>query len=477
MKFKVLLVCLLLAFQTFSNKAKYIFLFIGDGMGMPQVASSEILESALKGGEPDAQRTLSFTKFPAQGITTTHDSSSFIPDSASTGTSIATGNKTLDGVIAMDTTKTIKYKSLAKMAKEQGMKVGIVSSVSINHATPAVFYANVPSRGMYYEIGLQLAESNFDYFAGGSAVDPDGKNSKLENKPGNLFSYARKNGYVVTNTVSAFNKLSKKNNQKVWAITEAPADGESMLYEIDRKSNQLSLADFTKKGIELLENPDGFFMMVEGGKIDWAGHANDAMALIKDIHAFDDSIKEALEFARKYPEETLIVVTGDHETGGMTIGFAGTKYTSFYEKLQNQRVSYVKFNEMLKEFFNKNPKAKFEQVMPLITDNFGLTDKESTNGLQLSAYEMKLLKEAFEEQLKAKAQRSKDEESYLSYGGYEPLTVKITHILNRKAGIGWTTYSHTGVPVQTYAYGVSNELFNGYYDNTVLHRKLASLIW
>jgi len=456
---------------------KYVFVFIGDGMALPQVGSAEIYQGALNGGEfPDAPRALSFTKFPVQGIVTTHDSSSFIPDSASTGTSIATGHKTLAGVISMDEKKEIPYKSIAKLAKEKGKKVGVVSSVSIDHATPAVFYANVPSRGMYYEIGLQLAESDFDYFGGGSLADPDGKKSKMENKPGNVFDYAKQKGYNVVNSVADFNALQPAEGQKVWAVTEAPADGSALLYEIDRQPGQLSLADFTQKGIELLDNPNGFFMAVESGKIDWACHANDAMAAIKDVFAFNDAIQKAIDFANKHPEDTLIIVTGDHETGGMAIGFSGTKYGSFFEKLQYQKMSYVKFDEVLKKELTDNSNLTFETILKLTEENFGLTKNETETGLKLSDYELSLLEEAFKQTKTPKAERNMDDAYYLAYGSYEPYTVKVTHILNQKAGIGWTTYSHTGTPVPIYAYGVGSSDFTGYYDNTEINKKLVALL-
>jgi len=408
-------------------------------------------------------------------MTTTHDASSFITDSASAGTAIAGGHKTLTGVIMMDVEKKIKYTSIAERVKAKGMKVGIVSSVSIEHATPAVFYSKVPSRSMMYEIALQLADSGFDYFGGGSVTDPDGKKSKMENKPGNVYDYAKAKGYRITKTKDDFQKLHKGEN-KVWAITESPADADSMQYEIDRSQNTLSLADFTRKGIDLLDNPKGFFMMVEGGKIDWACHANDAMSAIRDVFSFDEAIGSALEFAKKHPDETLIVVTGDHECGGMTVGYAGTKYDTFYTKLQNQNISFIKFDDKINRMIKDNKDLTFEQTLPLITASFGLASKGDKSGMDLTPYEIGQLKAAFAETMKNKKERNTSDEAYLLYGEYEPLSVTITHILNRKAGISWTSYSHTGVPVVTYAQGAGENLFNGYYDNTDLYYKLASII-
>ncbi|MBN2547315.1 MAG: alkaline phosphatase [Spirochaetes bacterium] len=455
---------------------KYVFLFIGDGMALPQVSSAEIYASALKNNKyPETPRYLSFTKFEAQGFTTTHDASSFITDSASAGTAIACGYKTLNGVISMDIGKKIKYKTIAEELKEKGMKVGIVTSVSIDHATPAVFYAKVPSRSMMYEIALQLAESGFDYFGGGSVIDPDGKKSKMDNKPGNVFDYAKSKGYKITKTKEEFMKL-KSGSGKVWAVTEMPADAQSMLYEVDRSKDVLSLADFTAKGIELLDNPKGFFMMVEGGKIDWACHANDGLSAIIDVYAFDDAVKIAVEFAQKHPKETLIIVTGDHECGGMTVGFAGTKYDTAFQKLQKQKISYVKFEEKINELKKEKPDLKLDEIKDIITEYFGLTFKGDKSDMDLTEYEIKLLQDAFDETIKDKKERSKSSESYIAYGEYDPLTVTITHVLNRKAGIGWTTYSHTGTPVPTYAKGVGAGVFDGYYDNTDIYKKIVLIL-
>ena len=457
--------------------AKYIFVFIGDGMGLPQVSSAEIYAGAKDSSRIDAPRSLTFTQFPAQGLTTTHDASSFITDSASAGTAIATGHKTLNGVICMDPeTKTVPYESIAKQAGKAGMKVGVITSVSLDHATPATFYANVPSRKLMYEISLQMVDSGFDYFAGGQITDPDGKKSKMTDKPGNVWDYAKKNGYTVTMTKNDFTKL-KPGTGKVIALTEAPADAAAMLYEIDRPEDVLSLADFTKKGIDLMQdNPKGFFLMVEGGKIDWACHANDGISSIKDVYAFDESIRAAMDFYEKHPNETLIIVTGDHECGGMTIGFSGTKYDTFFTKLDRQKMSFIMFDEKFAEMKKNNPGLKFSQVMPLITGNFGLYPPGSGTDNDMTDYEYKLLEEAFNESMKPDDAKSKSEEAYIKYGGYEPLSVTLTHILNQKAGIGWTTYSHTGVPVPTYAVGVGQDLFNGFYDNTDIYKKIYSIM-
>lgn len=257
-----------------------------------------------------------------------------------------------------------------------------------------------------------------------------------------------------------------------------------MYYDLDADAESLRLKDFVEKGIDVLENEKGFFMMVEGGKIDWAGHANDAMANIQDVLALDEAVGVAVDFAKLHPEETLILVTGDHETGGMSIGQATTGYNTAFDILEKQEMSFTAFNEALSVYKESvdTKEAKLEDVMGLIEDNFGLISQQNPLATQstyanlvLTDYEMKKLKVAFVETMKAKEERITDEAANLLYGGYEPLTVTLTHILNSKAGIGWTSYAHTGVPVPVYAMGQGETLFDGAYDNTDLFNKLASL--
>ncbi len=162
------------AFAQKVEKAKYVFVFIGDGMSMAQVSAAEVYSKSMADKTPGFTK-LGFTQFPAQGLTMTYDATSIITDSASAGTAIATGNKTASGVINMDPGKTIKFKTVAEYAKELGWKVGIVSNVSLDHATPAAFYAKVPSRGDMYDISVQLSASGFDYFGGGGLAQPKGK--------------------------------------------------------------------------------------------------------------------------------------------------------------------------------------------------------------------------------------------------------------------------------------------------------------
>ncbi|MBE6024629.1 MAG: alkaline phosphatase [Cellulosilyticum sp.] len=456
---------------------KYIFLFIGDGMSYPQIQAASYYLGANKSGGDVVADELSFMKFPVAGSAQTYDSTSFCPDSASTATSISTGYKTHSGTINMDTTKTIKYETIAeKLKKQLGYKVGILSTVNLNHATPAAFYAHQASRNDYYEIGEELIASDFDYFAGGGLKKVTGNDNDREN----LYDLAKASGYNVITTQSEAEALTAEDD-KVIVIGETLADSDSLSYSLDRSSEEWSLADYVEKGIEVLNNDTGFFMMVEGGKIDWACHANDAASSINDTIALNEAVEEAIEFYNEHPNETLILVTGDHETGGLTVGFAGTNYDTYLTNIDNQKISFAKFDTDYVASYKEN-KTDFKTVLKDIEEQFGLVTKESAStasdqNLVLTDYELSKLEKAYERTLSigTSSQDKMTQEEYELYGTYEPLSVTITHILNNKSGIDFTSYSHTGLPVPVFSIGQGADLFKGYYDNTDIYDNLAAL--
>jgi alkaline phosphatase len=456
---------------------KYIFLFIGDGMSSTQINAAQICLGNNKSGEV-ATKNLNFTQFPVTGLATTYDSTSFCPDSASTATSISSGIKTHSGVIGMKTDKKTPVETIAEKLKKKGMKIGIVSSVTINHATPAAFYAHVPSRENYYDIALQLAKSNFDYFGGGTISQPKGKNGDQKD----AYEIMKENGYYIADTkeeILAINSASGK----TYAVTPTVQDSGAMTYALDAKKDDLKLADFVQKGIDNLYNTDkGFFMMCESGKIDWACHANDAFTAIAEVVDFTNAIQKAISFAYEHPNDTLILVTGDHETGGMSIGYSITGYSTAFNLLGRQNMSFTAFDSLISNMKKQNPKLTLADVLPVIKAHFGLiapTDAdakiEANKDYVLSDYEYAKLEAAFAESMKSSKERSTSAEAKILYGSYDPLSVTLTHILNNKAGIGWTSYSHTGTPVPVYAAGVGAEKFGGFYDNTDIFKKLAEL--
>ena len=491
--------------ETQAGVPKYVFLFIGDGMSYPQVQLTNYYLSASQGqnagtvtveGEEktklDSKNNLTMMSFPIAGSAQTYDSTSFAPDSASTATSIATGNKTWSGSINVSEDFTQTYETIAEKLKAQkDMKIGILSTVNLNHATPAAFYAHQASRSSYYDIGLEMIDSGFDYFAGGGLLQPTGKEKDKED----LYALAEEAGYKVVQTQAEAEAL-KAEDGKVIAIDEHLADSSAMSYELDRAEEEWALADYVEKGIEVLDNDKGFFMMVEGGKIDWACHANDAASTITDTIALDNAVEKAVEFYNEHPEETLIIVTGDHETGGLTIGFAGTDYDTFLKNFENQKISYAKYDSDYVSGYKEN-KTDFETVMKDVTELFGLqapagTDSETTQqkdsadqhtesdndgALVMTEYEYGQLKAAYETTMSRTGEEAEfAQDEYIRYGSYEPLTVTITHILNNKSGINFGSYAHTGLPVEVLVQGVGAESFDGYYDNTDIYSKMAALL-
>lgn len=469
---------------TGKGTSKYVFVFVGDGMSYPQIQSAAYYAGKDAGGIVDVVKKsenpsnspeikpLSFYQFPVAGSASTYDATSFAPDSASTATSIFTGYKTHSSSINVDITKKIKYRTIAEQLRDQKKyKIGVISTVNLNHATPAATYAHQASRKSNYAIGKELVASNFDYFAGGALMEPQDKNKDKTS----VYELAANAGYKVCFNQKSASNL--ENGDKAIIIAETLADSDSMSYDNDRKDGEWSLRDYVRKGIEVLDNKTGFFMMVEGGKVDWACHANDARSSIADTLALSEAVEEAIEFYNKHPKETLILVTADHETGGLTIGYAGTDYNLFFRTLDGQKISYAKFDSHYVSSYKKNG-TSFDSVMQDVEKLFGLktSGSEGSNkngGLVLTEYELGRIKTAYEKTIKN--DKSRNQQEYDLYGTYEPLTITITHVLNAKSGLGWTSNSHTGLPVPVFALGAGQEEFKGFYDNTEIYKKMAKL--
>lgn len=456
----------------FGGRPKYVFLFIGDGMGTAQIQSARFYKGTVENNGAVVEGELSFTQFPEVGSVTTYDSTSFCPDSASTATSIATGHKTESGVINMcPWTRDVPYETIAeKLHAQKGYKVGVISTVNIDHATPAAFYAHQKTRKNYYEIGVELANSGFEYFAGGEFQKVNGDGTGPDNH-----TVAANAGYNVVTTQAGAAALTAGAG-KTLIIAENLGDGKAMNYAMDAASGEWLLTDYVKKGIELLNNKKGFFLMTESGKIDWACHANDAASTIHDTQALADAVQVAIDFAKEHADETLILVTGDHETGGLTIGFAGTDYDTYLDLLESQKISYAKFDSDYVSRY-KEDKTSFEDVLKDVEALFGLKPQgEEGDKLVLTDYELEQLRAAYEKSVNGTAASQYEQEEYVLYGTYEPLSVTLTHIINNKSGISFTSYSHTGLPVAVLAHGVNAGQFNGYYDNTQIYHKLAGML-
>lgn len=295
------------------EKAKYVFLFIGDGMGSTHVAVAESYLSYLQGKLGGAMLTMS--QFPYYGTATSYSADANVTDSSAAGTAISCGVKTYNGGLGIDAEGN-EARSMAYDLKDAGYQVGIISTVPINHATPGAFYASSSSRNDYYGISKQIAESGFEFFAGSGFIDFRGKDDKEEATD----IYLEKNGYEVSYGIEEF-KEEVAGKEKVVFCQESNKEESAGNYVSSGKiAEDATLGQMLQLGMEFFDDDEPFFFMCEGGKIDWTAHANKVMPMIMDILEFDDAIAVAYEFYKKHPKETLIVVTADHETGGISLG-------------------------------------------------------------------------------------------------------------------------------------------------------------
>ena len=295
------------------EKAKYVFLFIGDGMGSTHVAVAESYLSYLQGKLGGAMLTMS--QFPYYGTATSYSADANVTDSSAAGTAISCGVKTYNGGLGIDAEGN-EARSMAYDLKDDGYQIGIISTVPINHATPGAFYASSSSRNDYYGISKQIAESGFEFFAGSGFIDFRGKGDKEEATD----IYLEKNGYEVSYGIAEF-KEEAAGKEKVVFCQESNKEESAGNYVSSGKiAEDATLGQMLQLGMEFFDDDEPFFFMCEGGKIDWTAHANKVMPMIMDILEFDEAIAVAYEFYRKHPKETLIVVTADHETGGISLG-------------------------------------------------------------------------------------------------------------------------------------------------------------
>ncbi len=297
-----------------AEKAKFIFLFIGDGMGMSHVATAESYLS-YKAGKLGGEQLL-MTQFPYFGTASTYSANRYVTDSSASGSAIACGDKANNSTLGVNADGE-PMKSVAYELKEEGYQVGIITTVPINHATPGAFYANSKSRNDYYQISQQIADSGFEFFAGSGFIDFKGKEGE-EKEPIDL--YLENRGYTVSYGIEEF-KAEASGKDKVVFCQESNKEESAGNYVGSGKiAEDASLGQMLELGLEQIDNTKPFFFMCEGGKIDWTAHAHKTMPMIMDILEFDEAISIAYEFYLEHPDETLIIVTADHETGGLSLG-------------------------------------------------------------------------------------------------------------------------------------------------------------
>ncbi len=466
MKKHFLLAWMLLIITTVSvwgqQQAKYVFYFIGDGMGVNQVNGTEAYRAELEGRI--GITPLLFTQFPYATMATTYSANSKITDSAAAGTALATGHKTNNSVLGLLPDLETEVSSIAVMAQKAGARVGIATSVSIDHATPASFYAHVPNRNSHYQIGQQLISAGFDFYAGSDFVSPTNRKAPEE---GSLYEQSKKAGYTLVRSYKEYKKKARKAEKIILFQSEEASkrDRGSIPYAIDREKGDLSLTEITRAGINFLSKDlsKGFFLMVEGGKIDYACHANDAATAFAEVEDFDNAIRVAYEFYEQHPDETLIVVTADHETGGIGLGTGA--YDQNLQALKYQRMSVNKLSAKLNELRKKtNNKVTWEMAQQLLGEHFGLG-----NPLKLSKRQEGRLRKAYDDNF----QNQETAYDKSMYQKDERLATVAKEIINEIAMVGWMSGSHSNGYVPVFSIGAGADKFCHRADNTELPKKIA----
>jgi alkaline phosphatase len=227
--------------------------------------------------------------------------------------------------------------------KEDGYQIGIISTVPLNHATPGAFYANSKSRDDYYNISTQIAGTEFEFFAGSGFIDFKGKNQKEEP----IDEYLEKYGYEVCYGIEEFRKETEGKDKVIFCQESNRSESAGNYVSEGKIIEDATLGQMLGLGLEFFDTEKPFFFMCEGGKIDWTAHGNRTMPMVMDVLEFDEAIAKAYEFYKNNPEETLIVVTADHETGGLTLGCGDS--TINWEKLEKQWLDEGKKNTLSDE--------------------------------------------------------------------------------------------------------------------------------
>lgn len=426
-------------------KVKNLIIIIGDGMGSQQIRLSSIVAG---GGDPSFR--LDIEKLDITGYAFNHCADKIVTDSAASATAIATGYKTNYGVISMTPDGKI-LKTILETCRDAGKSTGLITTVNITDATFAAFASHVKSRKMQDDIAGQYVDEGIDVLLGGGSNEflpesntgeniKDFKNMKGKRVDGkNLIDGFVSKGYKFVCDRDSLLKTDYNKTNKLLGLFSK----EYMAYEIERDKNiEPHISEMTDSAIKILsKNLKGFFLMVEGGKIDWGCHNHDIAAAVYDTIALNEALKVALNYAIKNPS-TLIIVLNDHETGGTSI----TENIN-PKIISEQKCTAVKIAEMIKN----NP----SDITNIFRDYAGITD--------ITEGEKQLVTDDINGVLKL--------EKVLNNGGG-----MVANIIAKRAGVGFSTQGHTGGPIVVTAKGPGSEYFTGYFDQTEIPQKALKLM-
>jgi alkaline phosphatase len=434
-------------------RAEAIIVFIGDGMGLSLFRAGDIYSREAFG------KSLAISTIPTVGIATTYSADSEITDSAAAATALLAGYKTHNGAINVLPDGT-RVDTIAHAAKQAGMSVGMVSTAPLTDATPAALYSHSKNRRDEQCIADQLfpfapdvaLAGGLQYFVPSNVLD---KSKRTDEK--NWVEEFKKAGYTCVTNAEELNAVRPGEVDKLIGLFAVS----QMNYELDRTNaarlqNQPSLAEMTKVALSMVnKNPKGFFLMVEGGRIDHACHKHDLKAAIYEMIAFDEAVAVALNFQKTRPD-VLVLVTADHETGGLGLG-RGTEYALNLMALKPITTS-------LEYFSDRFEKGHAELDELLKASGFELTEKERS-------FLLKKAPETNREVGPALNRLAKINGNVLPWVNY-----CLGVFESERAKVGWTSFAHTAQPVLNYAVGPGAKEFSGSYDNTDIAKKMARLL-
>ena len=444
------------------KQVKYVFYFIGDGMGVNQINVTETYLAALKGKigfEP-----ILMASFPVVGLVNTYSATNGVTDSAAGGTALACGKKTKNGAIGVLEDLQTPCTSIAVWAQKAGAAVGVATNVAITHATPASFYGHQPKRQMYYEIGQDLCRSGFDFFAGADFHTPNTK----EGEP-TLRQQAQQAGYtILTGGYKEYEKKGRKADKLILFQSDFQNEklgSDHIPYALDQDKNDLTLEQIVRAGINYLtgKQKNGFFFQVEGGMIDYACHRNDIGNAINEVLDFDKAIRVAYEFYEQHPDETIIVISADHETGGLVMGKG--PYELRTDLLRYQRKSIDELKWMLQQQYKKAPKTLDRAaVEKVLKEQLGFGA-----GITLTEEQQKRLERRWNDVEKAMEAGEKVDDRI------GDLCETAKHIMSEQALISWASGGHSNGYVPVYAVGPGTEVFQGRIDNIEIAPAMAKI--
>lgn len=436
-----------------ADAPKYIFYYIGDGMGLAPVNATETYRRQVLG----ATEPLAMNQLPQVGWLTTWSASSPVTDSAAAGTALATGSKTRNGMLGMNA-DTVSVTSVAEELFAKGWGVGLTTSVYPDDATPGAFYAHVPSRKKYYDIDCQMAVCGYQ-FVGGAGL----KGDYVDGDSTDIYRRFEEAGVQVVRGPQGIPTIA---SERVLLLNPVGTKNWNIGYTVDSIAGVLTLPMMAEACLAQLErtSPERFFMMVEGGNIDHALHANDGGAAVKEIIKFNEALEVALRFYREHPEETLVIVTADHDTGGSALlsgALTGLGY------IDSQRISKEELNDYIKGLLVTNPDYSWDDMKGLLNEKLGFW-----GAVPVSEADEESLRQLFNQTF---VLRDTVDQQTL-YANFNAFGVEAFKILNKAIGFGFTTTGHSANPVPVYAVGCGAERFAGYTDNTDLPARIRALV-